>query len=100
MSQKINLMTCSLTRLRIIVPFWSDTLLVDGLKAIRATQQKPERELTIEEEKDLVRKQTVLFYEAETRASANGFSSGEGYWRIDKSIGHHTHTEPMKLRKR
>lgn len=96
--QKIDLATCSLEKLRLITPFWSNSTITEALRKIRATwkafAEKYDQPMMLE----LLRKEAIIRNELRVRMKKAGWKNHQTHWQEEKLIGHNPHEQPLRIR--
>lgn len=98
--QAINFLTCTLGQLRYWTTTWSDGVLLEALRKVRATWKVYANKMPEEEMHKLLRREAIVRTELRKRMRHAGVAKELTHKAEEKLIGHNPGESPFKIGKR
>lgn len=96
--QTLNLLTCNLNQIRLLLPSWSNGTILEALRKIRSTWQAYADKMPDVEVEKFLRKDAIIRNELSSRMKAKGLTKSEIHIAQEKLIGHKTSESPFRKR--
>ena len=100
MSQRLDLVTCSLEQIRIVVPMWHNSTILEALRKIRATWKVHAGKMDELQSTEFIRKETIIRQELRLRMRHAGILGSQTHWQQENLVGHNPHEQALKVFKR
>lgn len=84
--QEVNLLKCSVEKIRLSVPFWNSGVIFEALRKIRATWKVYAGKMSEPEVYDLLRKESALRSELRRRLRKAGIAKSDTHRREEAII--------------